>query len=175
MSKSRNTFRQKFGEAMLPNDFKRMEGQTMLSKIFGSGRINLRLEATTKADVFGELIEIITISGSEFDRQELLDAVTLRESKMNTNILPGIAVPHGYSAAVPGIIGALGFSPAGIEYDTNDRKPVHLFFMLLMDETPREQHLQALSRLLNMLNSTAVSGIRGYETHQEVYDLLCRF
>ena len=147
----------------------------MLSEVFNPSRIKLDLESISKTDVFGELIETIALPDSEFDRQELLDAVTLRESKMNTHILPGVAVPHGYCATVQGIIGAIGFSRTGIEYDCSDRDPVHLFFMLLMDESSREQHLQVLSRLMELFNSAAFAGIRKAESPQEVYDLLCGF
>ena len=148
----------------------------MLNDVFGPERLILNLEGTTKSDVFEELIEIIAVSNSGFNRQELLEAVVLRESKMNTIILPGIAVPHGYCPSVNGIVGAMGFSREGIEYDTLDRDPVHLFFMLLMDDSSWEEHLQVLSRLLELLNSRALSKIRGVkERPQEIYKLLCRF
>jgi len=148
----------------------------MLSEIFDPRRIKLDLESTTKADVFEELIETITDENSEFDRRELLDAVTMRESKMATIIKPGIAIPHGYSHTINGIIGAIGFSRAGIEYDEVDRDPVHLFFMLLMDESSREQHLQVFGHLWDLLNSAAFSDeIRKLRTAQEVYSLLSRF
>ena len=166
----------------------------MLNDIFCPSRIKLNLEATTKADVFAELIETIAVSDSEFDRQALLEAVKLRESKMNTNILPGVAVPHGYCPNVNGIIGAMGFSKQGIEFDGAGQEPllpstnqkisgvelpvgnrVHLFFLLIMDESSREQHLHVLSRLLDFLNSTAFSGIQKAKTPNELYGLLCRY
>jgi len=166
----------------------------MLNSIFDPGRIKLNLEATTKTDAFAELIETIVVSYSDIDRQELLEAVELRESKMNTNILPGVAVPHGYCPNVHGIIGAVGFSRKGIEFDNVEQSSqslskgqefrkidvplgnrVHLFFLLLMDESSREQHLYVLSRLLEFLNSSAFGGIREAKTPQEVYGLLCRY
>ena len=148
----------------------------MLSEIFTPTHIKLDLESTTKADVFEELIETIADDNAEFDRQELLEAVTMRENKMATIIKPGIAIPHGYSRTISGIIGAIGFSRAGIEYDQIDCDPVHLFFMLLMDESSREQHLQVFGHLWDLLNSAAFSDeIRKLRTPQEVYSLLSRF
>jgi len=166
----------------------------MLNVIFNPDRIKLNLESTTKTDVFVELIETIAVSHAEFDRQELLEAVKFRESKMNTNILPGVAVPHGYCPTVHGIIGALGFSKQGIEFESGEQESqlrssnqkinkievplanrVHLFFLLLMDESSREQHLYVLSRLLEFLNSTTFGGIREAKTTQDVYRLLCRY
>jgi mannitol/fructose-specific phosphotransferase system IIA component (Ntr-type) len=105
----------------------------------------------------------------------MLNAITTRENKMTTIILPGVAVPHGYCNTVHGIIGAIGFSRGGIEFDQECRDPVHLFFMLLMDESSCEKHLQVLGRLLEMINSAPLSEIRGIETSQEIYELLSRY
>ena len=147
----------------------------MLSEVFSPERIKLNLESTTKTEAFEELVETIAVSGSEFDSQELIDAVNLRENKMNTIIMPGVALPHGYCSGIQGIIGAIGFSGAGIKYDSQDGKPVHVFIMLLMDQSSREHHLQVLSRLLEMLNSAVFSAIRNAATPEEVYSLIRRY
>ena len=147
----------------------------MLNEIFDTSRINLDLESTTKTGVFTELIGTIALPDSDFNRQELFDAVILRESKMNTNILPGIAVPHGYCKIDKGAVGAIGFSREGIQYDSGSRNLVHLFFMLLMDEKSREKDLYILSRLLALLDSEAFAGIRNAKTPSDVYDVLSGF
>ncbi|MDR1586895.1 MAG: PTS sugar transporter subunit IIA [Treponema sp.] len=144
-----------------------------MSDVFGREFIKLDLESTTKDDVFEELVETIAGLHPECDRQEMLKAVISRENRMNTAILPGVAVPHGYCNAVGGIIGAMGFSRAGIEYDSFE--PVHSVFMLLMDESFREHHLRVLSRLLELLNSESFTVIKAAESPQEVYDVLNRF
>ena len=147
----------------------------MLSEIFDPKRITLNLLSKTKSDVLKELVSSINGSDSKLDKQELLDAIILRENKMNTIVMPGVAIPHGYCNAVNGIIGAIGVSHDGIEFDRQDRNPVHLFFMLLMDESSREKHLQVLSRLLEVVNSKALGEIRGIRSSQELYKLLCRY
>ena len=147
----------------------------MLDAIFDPRRINMNLMSKTKSDVLGELVETIKKTDSALDRQELLNAITMRENKMTTIILPGVAVPHGYSSAIHGIIGGIGFSRGGIEFDQEYRDPVHLFFLLLMDESSREQHLRVLGRLLEMINSAAPGEISGIDSPQEIYNLLCRY
>jgi len=154
----------------------------MLSDIFNPARIKLNLEGITKTDVFEELIGTFAGSYPEYNSKELLKAVNLRENKMNTVILPGVAVPHGYCTTIDGIMGAIGFSPAGIEYNSPVQKPVpgeaflrqpvHLFFMLFMDESSQEKHLLVLSRLMDLFNSDAFARIRSMEAPGEVYDLL---
>ena len=147
----------------------------MLCDIFNPKCVKLNLESTTKSEVLEELIEIIAAGNNDFDRRELLEAVTQRENKMHTGIMPGVAIPHGYCKTVNGIIGALGFSRAGIEYDELDGNPVHLFFLLLMDESSREEHLHALSGLYELLNSEEFSEICARGKPQEVCGLLNQY
>jgi mannitol/fructose-specific phosphotransferase system IIA component (Ntr-type) len=144
-----------------------------LSDIFGQDRIKLDLESKTKDGVFEELVETITELHPEYDRDEMLEALISRENRMNTAILPGIAVPHGYYNAVGGIVGAIGFSRTGIGYDSSE--PVHAVFMLLMDKSSRERHLLVLSRLLELFNSNFFTAIRSAKSPVEVYDILRRF
>ena len=147
----------------------------MLGEFFDPVRIKLDLGSTTKDEVLEELVEMIAKSCSDYDEKTLLDAVTLRENKMATVVMPGIALPHGYCEAVHGIIGAIGISRTGIEYDELDENPVHLFVMLLMDESSKEKNLRVFSRLLEMLYSTSFDTINGMASSKEIYDLLCRY
>jgi len=147
----------------------------MLCEIFDSRRIKMDLESITKAGVFEELIETIGDHNNGIDRQELLEAVILRENKMPTIIKPGIAIPHGYCRTVKGIIGAIGFSRPGIEFGSSDLNPVHLFFLLLMDESSREQHLQVFGHLWRLLNTVAFSEIGNMKTPEDVYCLLSNY
>ena len=144
----------------------------MLSGIFSPRHIKLDLESSTKIDAFGEIIDTLTEADPNFNRQELLEAIIMRENKMNTVILPGIAVPHGYINTIQGIVGAIGLSRTGIEYGSGNSNPVHLFLMLFMDETSREKHLQVFSRLLEMLNSTSYEEIVKLGTPEKLYELI---
>jgi mannitol/fructose-specific phosphotransferase system IIA component (Ntr-type) len=144
-----------------------------LSDIFGGELIRLDLESKNRDEVLEELIEIIAGQRPEYDSQEMLDAVLSRENRMNTAILPGIAVPHGYCRTVSGITGALGLSRSGIDY--GGEGPVHSVFMLLMDEASREQHLRVLSRLLELFNSESLAAIRAAESSRQICDILRRF
>ncbi|MDR3115104.1 MAG: PTS sugar transporter subunit IIA [Treponema sp.] len=144
-----------------------------MSDIFGQELIKLDLESKTKDAVFAELIETIALQYPEYDRDEMLKAVISRENRMNTAILAGIAVPHGYCNVVGGIVGAMGFSRAGIEYGS--LKPVHIVVMLLMDNLSREYHLWVLSRLLALLTSKSFAAIQPAKSLQAVQDLLDHF
>jgi mannitol/fructose-specific phosphotransferase system IIA component (Ntr-type) len=147
----------------------------MLSEIFSVQHIKLNLESKTKDEAFDELVETIIAQHSELNRQDMLEAITMRESQMNTAIAPGIAIPHGYCSTLSDIVGAIGISHAGIEYDTEAKEMVHCIFMVLMSYEHREKHLSFLSKLLKLLNPQMLSEIQTAKSAQDLHDILRRF
>jgi PTS system fructose-specific IIA component/PTS system nitrogen regulatory IIA component len=147
----------------------------LLNDVFDKQSIKLNLESKTKETIFTELIDTIADVHHELNRDEMLAVVRDRESKMNTSVASGIAVPHGYYPGAGGVVGAIGISPAGIDYDAPDHKLVHVVFLIVMGEAYREQHLRVLSRILSMIKSGALPYIQEAKGPQEVYDILSRF
>jgi mannitol/fructose-specific phosphotransferase system IIA component (Ntr-type) len=144
----------------------------LLSDVFDTRHIKLNLESETKGQAFEELTETVVALHPELDRREALESIIARESQMNTTVIPGVALPHGYCRTLKGIIGVIGVSHAGIDYEA-DR--VHCIFMLLMGDAEREKHLRVLSKVLDLCNSRAFSEITTARTNHEIYDVLRRF
>lgn len=84
---------------------------------------------STKETVFTELVDTIAAVHPELNRNAMLAVIQDRENKMNTSIASGVAVPHGYYPEAGGIVGAIGISKTGIEYNALDHKPVNLVFL----------------------------------------------
>jgi mannitol/fructose-specific phosphotransferase system IIA component (Ntr-type) len=61
----------------------------------------------------------------------------------------------------------------GINYDCTE--PVHVVFLLLMDGSFPERHLQVLGRLFELLNSESFAMIQEAKSSREVYEVLNRF
>jgi mannitol/fructose-specific phosphotransferase system IIA component (Ntr-type) len=146
----------------------------LFADVFDERLIKLDLSGADKGAVFEELIGEIAALKPELNGEAMLAAIQSREKKMETSVAPGVAVPHGYFSGLNGIIGAVGFSPGGIEYGSRDNKPVHLVVMLLLGEGARENHLRVLSRVLTFVQAGALSYIRDAGSPQKAYDILCR-
>jgi mannitol/fructose-specific phosphotransferase system IIA component (Ntr-type) len=146
----------------------------LLNDIFDKQSIKLNLKSNTKEAVFSELVDAIADVHPEFDREEMLAVIQDRESKMNTSVASGVAVPHGYYPEAGGIVGAIGISKEGIEYDALDHKPVNLVFLIVIGEPYCEMHLHVLSRILSMVKSGVHTQIQEAKSPQEVDDILCR-
>jgi PTS system nitrogen regulatory IIA component len=81
------------------------------------------------------------------DPQSLRKVLEERELLASTAIGDGIAIPHGKLDSVDQLVGALGRSPRGLDFDSIDGKPTHLVFMLVAPTASTGIHLKALARL----------------------------
>jgi mannitol/fructose-specific phosphotransferase system IIA component (Ntr-type) len=148
----------------------------MLSKLITPANIKVDLESTEKDEVFEELLEVIVAAQPGISRQEALEALDIREEKMSTGIIPGIAVPHAVCDSVHGAVAAVGLSHSGIEYASLDGTPVNFVIMLLFAEGDTESHLQTMKDVASVLqHPDFMKVIMAKKTPQEVYDALCNF
>ena len=124
-----------------------------LYEAFPPELINVESAAENKAEVFEELVDHFCQAEESDAREEILEVLWERESKMSTGIKKGVAVPHGRTNAVRDIHGILGISKRGIDYDALDGQPVYLIFMFLSPKTVTEEQLRLLKRLAELLNN----------------------
>lgn len=105
------------------------------------------LRGKSKADVLTELAEHLSRVRPGIDSQVLGRALTEREQLASTAIGDGIAIPHGRLESVDTLVGVLGRSVEGLNFDSIDGKPTYLIFMLVAPSAATGAHLKALARL----------------------------
>ena len=118
-----------------------------LSELFAPERIKTNLEAEDKPEVFEELVDFLALRYGLSCKDRILEAICRREEKMSTGIKRGIAIPHAKIDVTKGIIGVLGISRKGIDYESLDGEPVRLLFLLVSSESAAVSHLSALKRI----------------------------
>jgi len=125
-----------------------------ISSFLDDGAVTTDLKAQhSKEDVIRELVELLVKAGSikEKDAGKLVQILLKRESLGSTGIGQGVAIPHGKSDCVARLIAAFGVSRAGVDFDSLDGEPVHLFFLLVAPEDSAGPHLKALARISRLL------------------------
>jgi len=113
------------------------------------------MKSKNKDDAIIELIDFFIKShkGSNELKEEISRSVIERENLSSTAIGHGIAIPHGTIKEGPIIWGALGLSKEGIEFDAIDKKPVHLFILIITPiDHKNDLHLAVLSEISKMLS-----------------------
>ncbi|ODG93940.1 PTS fructose transporter subunit IIC [Gottfriedia luciferensis] len=109
------------------------------------------LNSSSKMSVIDELIHVLDVAGKLSDQQQFKEAILTREGQSTTGIGEGIAIPHAKTAAVKTPAIAFGRSKNGIDYESLDGQPAHLFFMIAASEGANNAHLETLSRLSSLL------------------------
>jgi PTS system nitrogen regulatory IIA component len=111
------------------------------------------LKSAKKEDVIKELVDAL-ISGGEIERRcrnKLIEALMTRESLGSTAIGQGIAIPHAKSDCVEKLVAAFGLSKKGLDFDSLDGEPAHIFFLLVAPQDSAGPHLKALARISRLL------------------------
>ncbi len=106
-----------------------------------------RLQGKSKSEVLNELAEHLASVRPGIDSKVLGRALAERELLASTAIGDGIAIPHGRLESVDTLMGVLGRSVEGLDFDSIDGKPTHLIFMLVAPSAATGAHLKALARL----------------------------
>lgn len=109
------------------------------------------LKGQAKEEVLRELALALKNSGQINDVDAAVNVMVERESLGSTGIGDGIAIPHGKLKGLSQILCVFGRSQKGVPFDSVDRKPVHIFFLLLAPEGSAGVHLKMLSRISRIL------------------------
>ena len=135
--------------------------------------IAMDVEATNKNGVIDELVNQLNQAGKLNDVEAYKEAIHQRESQSTTGIGEGIAIPHAKVAAVETPAIAFGKSKAGIDYQSLDMQPAHLFFMIAAPEGGAQTHLDALAKLSGILMDEQVrADLLAAETPEEVQAII---
>ncbi|MEF1273317.1 fructose-specific PTS transporter subunit EIIC, partial [Vibrio campbellii] len=123
----------------------------MITKLINEDLIKLDLQATSKEDVFKELVAVLHTQGRISDQEQFLADIKAREELGNTGFEDGVAIPHAKSAAVlePAVV--IGVSKSGIEYGAEDGLPSKLFFMIASPDGGDNHHIEVLAELSSKL------------------------
>ena len=62
-----------------------------------------------------------------------------------------MAIPHGKSPLTNQLLIACGRSKKGVDFESMDGKPTHLFFLLIAPEDSAGMHLKALAKVSRLL------------------------
>lgn len=130
--------------------------------------ISVNLQATSKDEVLGELVEIANRSGHLRSKRILLSALEEREKLCSTATEEGVALPHPRftpSGLVDRPLVVFGRSKRGIEF--GGEKPTHFFFLVC---APDERiHLRLLAKISRLLRKkTLLSALMNADSPDEV-------
>ncbi|WHY65328.1 fructose-specific PTS transporter subunit EIIC [Neobacillus sp. SuZ13] len=147
-----------------------------ITELLSKNTILLNIEGNQKEATIDQLVNVLYNAGKISDRAEFKAAILKREEQSTTGIGDGIAIPHAKTKVVKEAAIVFGKSAAGVNYESLDGKPAHLFFMIAAPDGANNTHLEALARLSGLLMKAEVR----YEllkatTPEEILDTINRY
>ncbi|MCX6912649.1 MAG: PTS sugar transporter subunit IIA [Verrucomicrobia bacterium] len=125
-----------------------------LGDILSKEQIIPDLRATNRWEAIDELINNLVATGKiTAQNQEAIAAVVKkRESSMSTGIGFGIGIPHASTDLITEVVGALGRSTRGVNFDSLDNQPVNLVMLFLVPQGQFQKHLHTLANIAKLLH-----------------------
>lgn len=124
--------------------------------ILNADRILPSLTATTKKGVLEELADALVQQFNNLDRNKVVEVLVERENLGSTGIGDNIAIPHGKLPNLDNLVLCFGRSVPGVNFDSMDGKPTHLFFLLMAPENSIGLHLKALAKISRLLKDSSI-------------------
>ncbi|WP_300365626.1 fructose-specific PTS transporter subunit EIIC [Brachyspira sp.] len=147
----------------------------MLKDVIALDCINIDLKGKTKSEIIDEMIDILYNNGKLNDKEEFKKEILKRESQSSTGMEDGIAIPHGKTNAVKIPTIAIGISKKGVDYESLDGKPSHLFFMIAAPENSNDAHIELLSKITTLLLEDDIrESVLSAKTKEEVFNILIK-
>ena len=146
-----------------------------ITDILDEDSIVEELASRDKKGVLEELVSVLVKHGRLADKEKSVQILLERERLGSTGIGDGIAIPHGKLKEISSIICSFGRSKAGIDFQSIDEKPSHLFFLLFAPEDSAGEHLQALARLSRLLKDVRLrKRLMEAASKKEIYLLIAK-
>lgn len=124
-----------------------------LAEVLHENHIITEIGATGKRAALDEMVDAIASRVKGLDRAAVLTSLLEREKLGSTGIGHGVAIPHGKIKGLGEIMVFFGRSRKGVEFDSMDRLPVHLFFVIIAPEKAASAHLKILASISRILKN----------------------
>jgi PTS system nitrogen regulatory IIA component len=121
--------------------------------VLNKDAINVDMTANDKKGILDELVAPVAAVAGE-SPEKLVKVLLERERLGSTGIGGGIGIPHGKLKNLQSLILGFGLSRKGVDFESMDGRPAHIFFLLLTPENSAGMHLKLLARISRMLKNT---------------------
>src|SRR5436309_13159876 len=125
-----------------------------LGDILTREQIITDLQATNRWEAIDELVNNLVATGKiKPDHHDAIATVVKkRETSMSTGIGFGIGIAHASTDLIYEVVGALGRSRKGVNFDALDNQPVNLVMLFLVPQGQFQKHLHTLAEIAKLLH-----------------------
>lgn len=144
-----------------------------IAEILTPRHVFAELAGQSKPQILTQLAQALAADEPGINVNELNAVLSERERLGSTAIGDGIAIPHGKIRGIKEIVGVFGRTPRGVDFDSLDGKPTHLFFLLVAPEDSASLHLKALARVSRLFRDNSFrERLMAAREATEIYQLI---
>ena len=146
-----------------------------LGDILGHEQILPDMQASNRWEAIDELIgQLITSGKIKAEHRDAITAVIKkRETSMSTGIGFGIGIPHASTDLIYEVVGSLGRSKKGIDFDALDNQPVTLVMLFLVPQGQFQKHLHTLAKIAKLFHKKEFrSALEAAPDAQAMHDII---
>jgi mannitol/fructose-specific phosphotransferase system IIA component (Ntr-type) len=122
-------------------------------------------------ELVGALVEAEALKADEVEN--IVKAILRREELGSTGIGRGCAVPHTKHPSVEKLVGTVGVSSEGVDFNSLDGEKVHIVFLLVSPPDRPGDHLKALESVSRQLrDDTFCRFLKQAKTTADIQQLL---
>ena len=144
-----------------------------LSRLLSPERI-VWLEEVDKEDCLRSLASHATRNAGIDQDNEVFQAILEREKLLSTGFGLGLAIPHAKLNILKDFVVALAVHRKGIDFNSLDKKPVHILVMILGPARQQEDYLKVLSRVTAFLRDNREK-LLTLTDPEEIYELTLNY
>jgi mannitol/fructose-specific phosphotransferase system IIA component (Ntr-type) len=126
-----------------------------LNEFFGPIPVVVDLKTENRWDAIDELIDhLVARKKITIEHRDAITAsVKKRESAMTTGIGGVVGLPHASTDLICDVVGVIGRSRKGVQFDAVDGKPVQIVALFLIPKGQFQKHLHSLANLAKLLHN----------------------
>ncbi len=126
-----------------------------ISEFLPEEAILLEVRAKDKWSLFQEVAQILArLTG--ISAEKIIQLLSEREKLSTTAIGDGVAIPHSRVEGLKEIVICVVRAENGIDFDSEDKKPVRLVFVVLAPEGESQLYLQTLAHIAHIVKDPQI-------------------
>jgi PTS system nitrogen regulatory IIA component len=131
------------------------------------------LKSRDKQGAIREMAARLAASIPRVDDSALVRVISERERLGSTAIGDGVAIPHGKLPGVQQVHVLFARCRSGVDFESVDGAPTHLFFLLVAPENSPGDHLKALARISRLLQNPEFRGrLLAAKDEREIFETI---
>lgn len=122
-------------------------------ELLNKNTVKANVKAESKEDLLNFVVDLLS---SDIPSEQLVRvraAVKERESIMSTGVGKGLAIPHAKIPELTKNFAAFVQLAEGVDYDSIDRQPVKMVFLMVGPSNQNSEHIKLLSRISRLMNN----------------------